>query len=428
MAHQIGTSICVLRSVLPGDEGWVAWFAPIRGARFHHQRSHFGGAIQDQASPDKDLRVDLQLQPRMETMMVANLLAKIERSPLYLIDAGSDGVCKILEQTDLQSLTAGSMGLIVQVEIPSQIIEHLPFLMADARRIATGVVELASMLYDRWPVEIASIRPSTSALDIDGVDPKINAILAIAVDLVKVAPLITGTFPPDLRRSIRPELQNLRSFVSLRMRDLEASYWQKEDTMIMLRAIVMILSDRHFPAWTFMLMEDLFTPFVQELIRYIPHLFHLRSAPWYGGIGGTINPVVITGHQNVDERIVNQLTIGFSQILSDLQPYDHPDPITVEQKTRIRDLWEPVPTNRTTPVHNRPDLDITFDLTDWQASLGAFVHRMSLMYDQGRIPETILLKHIIDQFWDPVTNTFAISPLGVKSPIKYNSVSRAVDP
>jgi hypothetical protein len=212
------------------------------------------------------------------------------------------------------------------------------------------------------------------------------------------------------------------------MRDLEASYWQKEDTMIMFRAIVMILSDRNFPAWTIMLMEDLFTPFVQELIRYIPHLFHLRSAPWYGGIGGAFNPVVITGHQNVDERIVNQLTLGLQQILNDLQPLDHPDPITVEEKTRIRDLWKPVPITPATPVHNRPDLDIAFDLTDWQASLGAYVHRMSLMYDQGRIPETILLKHIIDQFWDPVTVTFAVSPLGVKSPIKYNSVTRAADP
>ena len=174
---QIGTSICILRSILPGDESWTGWFAPIRGTRFHHQRSHFGGAIQDQASPGTDLRVELNLDPRMEVMIVANLLAKIERSPLYLIDAGSDGVCKILDPADLQGLTAGSMGMVVPVEIPPSVLDIMPFFMADSRRISMGVVELASMLHDRWPQEILSLRPSTTPFDIEGADQKVNAIM-----------------------------------------------------------------------------------------------------------------------------------------------------------------------------------------------------------------------------------------------------------
>ncbi len=425
---QIGTSICILRSILPGDAVWTAWFAPIRATRFHHQRSHFGGAIQDQASPDTDLRVELNLDPRIDIMIVANLLAKIERSPLYLIDAGSDGTCRILEPSDLQSLIAGSMGMVVPLAISSSILETLPIIMADNHRVCKGVVELASMLYDRWPKEILSLRPSTTSWDIEGADPKVNAIMGIAVDLVKVSPLITGTFPPEFRRSVRPDLQCLRSFVHHRMRDLKISDLQKEDEMIMIRAIVILLTDRRFPSWTMMLLEDLFTPFVQELVRYIPHLFHLRSAPWYGGITGSSNPVVIEGHAEVDQRIVDQLVIGLSQILGDLRPLDRPDPISIEQKIQIRNLWTAVPQNPATPIIHRPDLDIVFDLTDWQKSLSAFAARMSAIYDLGRIPATILLKHIVDQFWNPASNTFGISPLGVGSPIIYNSLNRAADP
>ena len=185
----------------------------------------------------------------------------------------------------------------------------------------------------------------------------------------------------------------------------------------MVRAIVVLLSDRQFPSWTIMLLEDLFTPFVQELIRYIPHLFHLRSAPWYGGINGSSNPLVIQGHPEVDQRIVDQLVIGFSQILGDLRPYDRPDPISIEQKIQIRNLWTVVPQDPATPIIGRPDLDIAFDLSDWQKSLSAYAARMSAIYDKGRVPATILLKHIVDQFWNPTSNAFGISPLGVASPI-----------
>ena len=125
---------------------------------------------------------------------------------------------------------------------------------------------------------------------------------------------------------------------------------------------------------------------------------------------------------------ISYFTIGFSQILGDLRPYDRPDPIAIEQKIQIRDLWKVLPQNPATPVFNRPDLDITFDLSNWQTSLSAYAQRMSLIYDQGRIPATILLKHIVDQFWNPTTNIFAISPIGVASPIIYNSLNRAVDP
>jgi hypothetical protein len=44
---------------------------------------------------------------------------------------------------------------------------------------------------------------------------------------------------------------------------------------------------------------------------------------------------------------------------------------TIEQKIQIRDLWKVLPQNPATPVFNRPDLDITFDLSNWQTSLSA---------------------------------------------------------
>jgi hypothetical protein len=318
------------------------------------------------------------------------------------------------------------MGLIVPVEIPSPIIEHLPFLMADNRRIATGVVELASMLYDRWPAEIVSIRPSTSAFDIEGVHPKINAILGIAVDLVKIAPLITGTFPLGFRRSDRAELLVLGSFSDLRLRYIKKSDYHNEDILKKIRAIVMLLIDRKFPVWTFFILEDLFSPLVQELICYIPHLFHLRSSPHYGGHRGGISPVKFEGDILVNPRIVDRVERNLPMLVGNLYPYIQPESLSIHKKVEIRRLWRQG-SDPLRPIEDRPDLDIDFDLDDWRNSLSYYLTRMSAIHDPGEPPSVVFIKHIIDQFWDPTSRSFKMSSSGLLSPVWYISLLHTSD-
>ena len=158
------------------------------------------------------------------------------------------------------------------------------------------------------------------------------------------------------------------------MRDVGPDEYLDESQMIVYRSLVSLLIEADFPAWTVILLEDLFTPLIQELIRYIPQLFHLRSAPWYGGHRGTAKPLNITGHPPVEVDIVLRLQESFFTILGDLRPYDRPASISLDRKIQIRNLWVQNPIHPRSPIVGRPDLDIEFDLSIWERDITAFMN------------------------------------------------------
>ena len=76
------------------------------------------------------------------------------------------------------------MGLVIPVSISQWTFEAFPRFMADPHLVSQGIVELASMIHDQWPLEIMALRPSKTSWDLDNVDPRTNAIMGIAIDLV----------------------------------------------------------------------------------------------------------------------------------------------------------------------------------------------------------------------------------------------------
>ena len=96
-----------------------------------------------------------------------------------------------------------------------------------------------------------------------------------------MAPLILGIFPPGFSRLGLQFVSGSLAFYPHRLYESDSCGVILDSSLERIRAVVISLIDRQFPVWCFMLLETSFPPFVQDIIRYIPHLFHLRSAPWY---------------------------------------------------------------------------------------------------------------------------------------------------
>ena len=97
---------------------------------------------------------------------------------------------------------------------------------------------------------------------------------------------------------------------------------------------------------------------------------------------------------------------------------------------RIRNLWRysfDIDKDPMDPIPTRPDLNVLFDLANWETDLKAYLQMMSAIHDHGRTPSTLLIKHIIDQFNDPLTGEFAAGSLGIKAPIYFGSLIRNLD-
>ena len=214
MAINIGFSACVLRSVLQSVQKLIAWFARIRGPRYGPNRTVFGSQQIDSSFPDQDIRdVVFMADDRAADLLLLNTIAKLEQSPGILIDGGASGLePKIVGP--IGQLAAGSMGLVIPVNL-------------DHHQAVEGLFKIAAQIYDQFPAHLRSSLLPSPPTEGRPLDPRSWPVNHMAKELIMVAPLISGSWPPAFGASTRPELQELEAyggFSSLRLRELTESY------------------------------------------------------------------------------------------------------------------------------------------------------------------------------------------------------------
>jgi hypothetical protein len=141
---------------------------------------------------------------------------------------------------------------------------------------------MAAWIHDQWPNAMIDLKPRSTCFGAAQLSERDQSILQISEDLVRVAPLILGFFPPSFSRLGLQFVSGSLAFYPHRLYESESCGIIEDSFLERIHAVVISLIDRQFPIWSFMLLESSFPPFVRDIIRYIPHLFHLRSAPWYG--------------------------------------------------------------------------------------------------------------------------------------------------
>jgi hypothetical protein len=99
--------------------------------------------------------------------------------------------------------------------------------------------------------------------------------------------------------------------------------------------------------------------------------------------------------------------------MDDADLYICTESISTDRQIDIRNLWLPGHTDPLEPVPRRPDLQICFDLR----RLDEYLTHMRMNYDVSDHPSVGLMQKIINQFWDPVTGSFAADALGIAAPL-----------
>jgi hypothetical protein len=428
MALNVGCTICVLRNVLQKDQKITAWFAPLRGQRFLGSRTSFGAKVVDHSYPSKDIRVDLHTSdPLCDDLLIANVLAKIERSPIFVIDCGLDGTEAVILTPDFPAMVAGSMGFVIPVPIRRDQVGALRNLIGGSGETICGILKLAAGIFERCPQEIRSLLPLTQG-------DRSKSVLDIAAALIKASPFITGIFPSSFSKSTDPRIQNLASiggFSGIKLREIDVDDLMDEDLVRLLKTLMVILMDRRYPIWIFYLLEDVHTPLVQELIRYLPIMVHLRASPIYGSYASNRHSALIPTEGDISE-IPAQDIIAFEaqriMILSDLSWYLSPRSLSWSERLIIRSLWYPG-SSEDSEIVRRPDLTpIKPEMSPgiWAEPLGGFIKRMSHIHDPGSFPQNIVITHLMEQVFDQVTGEFAAGSRGVAEPIFYRSYQRNV--
>lgn len=429
----IGTSVCILRSVLQTPTSLVCWFAPVRATRYHAARTILGEQLVDHSSPDKDIRLEINSAERSaELLLLCGSLAKMERSPLFLIDSGVDGTSpRIIQYADLGNFVAGSMGLVVPVRIQADLMASLNSMVVTQDDVIDKISNIAAAIFQAWPQELRALRPQNDPFGWATPQSDQAGILAIAADLIRISHLINGAFPTGFGRVNRADLQLLASFGgfhSIRLRDLTLEeIANPSGVFFLIRTLVQMLADKTFPIWSVWFLEDLFTPLVQELIRYIPQLFHLRSSKQYGNHKDLAHPLIVLRDPVVtlEPQFKARLAERYLLVIGDLQMYDQPRSFCESEKLAVRNLVHNLPADDRSDIINRPDLSLTvIDMAHWERDLMAYIMNMSFMHDQGRVPHQHLIKHIIDQFWDPLTQEFASGAQGLARPIQFVTIDR----
>ena len=192
---------------------------------------------------------------------------------------------------------------------------------------------------------------------------------------------------------------------------------------VLIRTLIQILIDKTFPVWVFWSLEDIFTPFVQELIRYIPYLYHLRASPGYGAHADPSHPIfrMASPQEHLRTETITKISEKYLDFVGDLSAYDHPVAISSVEKIAYRDAW-------IAGSHNlaaRPDLTPgPLDLDIWAHTLKAYIARVSFIHEQSTNPDVTTVKHILDQFTKPGIDEFKVGPRGLCEPIKFISLSQ----
>ena len=165
-----GLQPMVLRSVLPEGEGsLICFFAPIRIQESVAARTSLveDPGLEYSKSPGSDTKVLVRLSDEhAHSLLAANILAKAERSPIFMVDHGADGkVPKILWPADLviARMVAGSMGMIVRVPADTDLLNALQRLGAGPYDIMVAMAKLVNGIYHHWPLVDLALRPGINS-------------------------------------------------------------------------------------------------------------------------------------------------------------------------------------------------------------------------------------------------------------------------
>lgn len=287
---ETGIHICVLRGIQIGEfkDRVSIFFAPLRAPQPIPGRvSCIEQSLASSDSPERDIRVQMDTPSIPWHLFVAGALAKMERSPIFLVDAGSDGSAPIVLSEIEDSMLAGSMGLVIKVPLGDLIVRSLMSLSAGEDTVLSTLIDVASTIYSNWPSQSkfffanphrAFVRVSERQIFSSAAEEDQYNILQIVHDLILASPLVLGIWPPVFSTIFDEEHQFLSEnpFQSYRMRDI--SEVERKDPVVIrtFLSILRSLESIQFPVWMSHLMGDAFTIPVVECIRYLPHLYYHR--------------------------------------------------------------------------------------------------------------------------------------------------------
>ena len=297
-------------------------------------------------------------------------------------------------------------------EISSSIRANWSRILLNLEEASKEVLSLASAIYDLWPSRVVHLRPESQDHRASEFSLEDRQLLGIAEDLARIAPLMVGTFPPALGGFNFGFITESLSFPLDRLN--EVHYIDESNLTIVegLRAIIMALLDHRFPTWTFILFESYFPSLVQDIVRYIPHLGHLRVAPWYGSQYRPLHGPQIDRDRPEYPHLSDILFSKIESIINDLDCFMHARSLGWEERfesTRIWHLETPGQTSSTS-FRSRSGLDISGSIAD-------YVQRIGWDYDDQDPPSSRLVQVLIDQFLDHPTGAFASDWRGLLAPM-----------
>ena len=188
------------------------------------------------------------------------------------------------------------------------------------------------------------------------------------------------------------------SYNSLRLRDLTVEDLEKDDRYLLRLYVALrrILLHTLTPVWPFHLLEDIFSVPIEEIIRYSPDLWHLRSRVHYGEPQALPDDDVPGSAFIYD--MVHSIRGQESEIISSLYP-SLDAKIDFNQKLAYRNQGEA--SLERSLVRDRFDLDVTHPMIlgeAWTLSeLDGYIQWMSFRHDWGRYPSAqvidLILRH-----------------------------------
>ena len=265
--------------------------------------------------------------------------------------------------------------------------------------VIVSLCKLVNQIYHQWPMVDVALRAGINS----GTEDPAQSKIQIVNDLIKVAPLIAGCFAPFCGSShhLKDQIMARAAYNGLRLRDLTVKDLEADDQYLLRIYVSLrrILLHQMTPVWPFHLLEDILSVPVQELIRYSPDLFHLRSRHHYG------EPHAVAKSDDGDApgahhlyEMVNAVRGREPEIMGLLYP-DHDAVLTDDQKIFVRNHGLQA-LNRDGIPH-RFDLDVTSDLIlgrSWTLpELDGYIRWMSFKHDWGRFPSAdaidLILRH-----------------------------------
>ena len=183
------------------------------------------------------------------------------------------------------------------------------------------------------------------------------------------------------------------------LRDLTVEDLEKDDRYLLRLYVSLrrILLHTSTPVWPFHLLEDIFSVPIQELIRYSPDLWHLRSRVHFGEPLAFSSEEEVPGAHHIYE-MVHAVRGREAEIMATLYPSVDAR-ISFDQKLAFRN--QGLQSLERSPVVDRFDLDVTHPMIlgeSWTIlELDGYIQWMSFRHDWGRYPSAqvidLILRH-----------------------------------